>query len=163
MGYEGSLSKLTFYKGLFSPEWKFLIYTIQKCISKKRTGWNEFSSTIATAVVCLATSQRFSFSKMILNGMIFNLDTKNSNFLMYPTFIQTILNSELTDLPLSDGIYLLLSHTKKVFSNMKRVDKGFLNTVTPLFSTMMGVTHSRGEGSRSRPQSRSRNTPSNTN
>ena len=28
MGYEGSLSKLTFFKGLFSPQWKFLIHTI---------------------------------------------------------------------------------------------------------------------------------------
>ena len=55
---------------------------------------------------------------------------------------------------MSDGIYLPLSHTKKVFSNMKRVGKGFSNTVTPLFSTMMGVTHSIGEGSRSQPQSR---------
>ena len=37
---------------------------------------------------------------------------------------------------------------------MKRVGKGFSNTVTPLFSTMMGVTHSHGEGSKSQPQSR---------
>ena len=119
MGYEGSLSKFTFYKGLFSPQWKFLIHTIQQCISQKRTGWNEFSCTIATVVVCLATSQRFNFSKMVLNGMLFNLDARNSKFLMYPRFIQTILNAELTDLPVSDGIYLPLSHTKKVFSNMK--------------------------------------------
>ena len=75
-------------------------------------------------------------------------------FLTYPKFIQTILNAELTDLPVSDGIYLPLSHTKKVFSNMKRVGKGFSNTVTPLFSTMMGVTHTQGEGSRSQPTSR---------
>ena len=29
MGYEGSLSKFTSYKGLFSPQWKFLIHTIE--------------------------------------------------------------------------------------------------------------------------------------
>ena len=145
MGYGGSLDKFTFYKGLFSPQWKFLIHTIQQCISQKPTRWNEFSSTISTAIVCLATSRKFNFSKMILNGTMFNLDTKNSKFLMYPRFIQTILNSELTDLPVSDGIFLPLSHTKKVFSNMKRIGKGFSNTINPSFSTMMGVTHSQGE------------------
>jgi len=34
MGYEGSLSKFTFYKRLFSPHWKFLIHTIKQCISQ---------------------------------------------------------------------------------------------------------------------------------
>ena len=50
-----------------------------------------------------------------------------------------------------DSIHLPLSHTKKVFSNMKRVGKGFSNTVTPMFSTMMGVTHTHGEGLGSQP------------
>jgi len=35
MGYEGSLNKFTFFKGLFSPQWKFLIHTLQQCISQK--------------------------------------------------------------------------------------------------------------------------------
>ena len=123
MGYEGQLHKFTFFKALFPPQWKFLIHTIQQCLSQKRTAWNEFSSSIATAIVCLSTSQRFNFSKMIFNGMLSNLDTKASKFLVYPRFIQLLLNQELTDLPPSDGVFLPLSHTKKVFSNMKRVGK----------------------------------------
>ena len=81
----------------------------------KRTGWNEFSSTLATALVCVATSQWFNFLKMIFNGMLSNLDTKSSKFLMYLRFVQTILNEELTELPAHDDIYLPLFHTKKVF------------------------------------------------
>nr|GEV20742.1 hypothetical protein [Tanacetum cinerariifolium] len=38
-------------------------------ISPKSTGFNEFSSNIATAVVCLATNRVYNFSKMIFNGM----------------------------------------------------------------------------------------------
>ena len=72
---------------------------------------------------------------------------------MYLRFIQTILNEELTDLPSSDDIFLPLSHTKKVFSNMKRVGKRFSKTVTTSFSTMTGVTHSQGERSGSQPKS----------
>ena len=85
--------------------------------------------------------------------MLSNLDTKASKFFMYPRFIQLLINQELTDLPPSDGIFLPLSHTKKVFSNMKTVGKGFFGTVTPLFSTMMVLTHSKGEGSSLHPKS----------
>ncbi|GKE42263.1 hypothetical protein Tco_1469547, partial [Tanacetum coccineum] len=35
------------------------------------------------------------------------------------------------------GIYIIPSHTKKVFANMKRPGKGFSGKVTPLFETMM--------------------------
>nr|GEW22783.1 putative ribonuclease H-like domain-containing protein [Tanacetum cinerariifolium] len=42
--------KFTFQKGQFSHQWKFLIHTIMQCLSPKSTGFNEFSSNIATAV-----------------------------------------------------------------------------------------------------------------
>ncbi|GKC60285.1 hypothetical protein Tco_1087883 [Tanacetum coccineum] len=40
----------------------------------KTTAWNEFSSTIASAIICLATNQKFNFSKLIFDGMVRNLD-----------------------------------------------------------------------------------------
>nr|GEX80440.1 putative reverse transcriptase domain-containing protein [Tanacetum cinerariifolium] len=55
MGYEKPSTKLTFYKAFFSAQWKFLIHTILQCMSAKRTAWNEFSSSMASAVICLAT------------------------------------------------------------------------------------------------------------
>nr|GEY10750.1 uncharacterized mitochondrial protein AtMg00810-like [Tanacetum cinerariifolium] len=55
MGYEKPSTKLTFYKAFFSAQWKFLIHTILQCMSAKRTAWNEFSSFMASAVICLAT------------------------------------------------------------------------------------------------------------
>nr|GEV13925.1 ribonuclease H-like domain-containing protein [Tanacetum cinerariifolium] len=48
MGYEKPSDKLTFYKAFFSPQWKFLIYTILQCLSAKTTSWNEFNSTMAS-------------------------------------------------------------------------------------------------------------------
>nr|GEV90963.1 hypothetical protein [Tanacetum cinerariifolium] len=55
MGYEKPSTKLTFYKAFFSAQWKFLIHIILQCMSAKRTTWNEFSSSMASAVICLAT------------------------------------------------------------------------------------------------------------
>nr|GEV69947.1 hypothetical protein [Tanacetum cinerariifolium] len=52
-------------------------------IGAKITAWNEFSSTIASVVICLATNQKFNFSKCIFDNMMKNLDSV-TNFLMYP-------------------------------------------------------------------------------
>nr|GEU67683.1 hypothetical protein [Tanacetum cinerariifolium] len=43
--------RFTFQKGQFSHQWKFLIHTIMQCLSSKSTGFNEFSSNIATVVM----------------------------------------------------------------------------------------------------------------
>nr|GFB04203.1 xylulose kinase-1 [Tanacetum cinerariifolium] len=55
MSYEKPSTKLTFYKAFFSSQWKFLIHTILQSLSAKRTSSNEFSSAMASAVICLST------------------------------------------------------------------------------------------------------------
>ncbi|GKC34390.1 hypothetical protein Tco_1046774, partial [Tanacetum coccineum] len=84
IGYEKISQKLTFYKSFFSPQWKFLIHTILQCLSAKTTAWNEFSSTMASAIICLATNQKFNFSKYIFESMVKNLKNVSGKFLMYP-------------------------------------------------------------------------------
>ncbi|GKA13340.1 hypothetical protein Tco_0692986 [Tanacetum coccineum] len=51
MGYHTDSDKLTFQKGAFSLQWRFLIHTILHCLSPKKTAWEQFSSNIATAVI----------------------------------------------------------------------------------------------------------------
>ncbi|GJR07725.1 ribonuclease H-like domain-containing protein [Tanacetum coccineum] len=60
-------------------------------IGSKSGGWDQFGSNIATALICLSTGRDFNFSKLIFDGMISNLKSK-SKFLMYPRFLQMILN-----------------------------------------------------------------------
>nr|GEW08244.1 hypothetical protein [Tanacetum cinerariifolium] len=55
IGYEKPSTKLTFFKAFFSSQWKFLIHTILQCMSAKRMSWNEFSSSMASDVICLST------------------------------------------------------------------------------------------------------------
>ncbi|GKE65819.1 hypothetical protein Tco_1519980, partial [Tanacetum coccineum] len=74
MGYEHLTQKLTFYKAYFSSQWKFLIHTILQCLSAKTTVRNEFSSTLASAIICLATNQTFNFSKYIFDNMVKHLE-----------------------------------------------------------------------------------------
>ncbi|GJW53725.1 hypothetical protein Tco_0097810, partial [Tanacetum coccineum] len=52
----------------------------------KTTAWNEFSSTMASAIICLATNQKFNFSKYIFDSMVKNVDSM-VKFWMYPRTI----------------------------------------------------------------------------
>nr|GEZ48128.1 hypothetical protein [Tanacetum cinerariifolium] len=77
MGYNiSSNQKFTFQKGQFSHQWKYLIHTIMQCLSPKSTGFNKFSTNIATALICLAINRTYNFSKMIFDGLVKNINNK---------------------------------------------------------------------------------------
>ncbi|GJY70556.1 hypothetical protein Tco_0474259 [Tanacetum coccineum] len=137
MGYEKLSQKLTLYKAFFSPQWKFLIHTILQCLSAKTTAWNKFSSIMASTIICLATNQKFNFSKYIFESMVKNLENVSGKFLMYPRFVQVFLEKQLKRMSNHKRIYVTPSHTKKIFRNMRRVGKSFSGRETPLFPTMM--------------------------
>nr|GEU48985.1 hypothetical protein [Tanacetum cinerariifolium] len=67
IGYEKPSIKLTFNKAFFLAQWKFLIHTILHCMSAKRTNWNEFSSSMASAVICLATETCSTLTNQVAN------------------------------------------------------------------------------------------------
>ncbi|GKB83855.1 hypothetical protein Tco_0950750 [Tanacetum coccineum] len=94
MGYEKPSQKLTFYKAFFSPQWKYYILTITQCLSVKPTAWNEFSSSMASLIICLATNQKFNLSKYIFDAMVKHLDG-GVKFLLYPCFLQVFINQQL--------------------------------------------------------------------
>ncbi|GJR42511.1 putative ribonuclease H-like domain-containing protein [Tanacetum coccineum] len=113
MGYHTDLDKLTFQKGAFSPQWRFLIHNILHFLSPKKTAWEQFSSNIATAVICLATNRKYNFSRMIFEHMVSNISSPHK-FFMYPSI--------------------------KVFNNMKRPTKGYSGQEVTLFPTMLDVS-----------------------
>ncbi|GJR30414.1 hypothetical protein Tco_1106646 [Tanacetum coccineum] len=78
----------------------------------KSTAWNEFSSKMASLIICLATNQKFNMSKYIFDAM-------------------------LGDMSHHKKIYVNPSYTKKIFANMKKEGNDFSGRITPLFETMM--------------------------
>ncbi|GJR54379.1 putative ribonuclease H-like domain-containing protein [Tanacetum coccineum] len=121
----------TFWKSQFTPQWRFLIHHILHCISSKSGGWDQFGSNIATALICLSTGRDFNFSKLIFDGMISNLKSK-SKFLMYPRFLQMILNIQTENKNLFVSVLL----TKKIFGNMKRSFQGIHRPLLPAMLTI---------------------------
>nr|GEW83678.1 hypothetical protein [Tanacetum cinerariifolium] len=145
MGYEKPSTKLTFYKAFFSSQWKFLIHTILQSLSAKRTSWNEFSTAMASAVICLSKGHRFNFSKYIFDILVRNVDS-SSKFYMYPRFIQLIIQNQVGDLSTHTTRFISPALTQKVFANMRRVRKGFSGVETPFFEGMLAVRQPVEEG-----------------
>ncbi|GJR23089.1 hypothetical protein Tco_0971616 [Tanacetum coccineum] len=139
MGYHTDSAKLTFQKGAFSPQWRFLIHNILHCLSPKKTAWEQFSSNIAAAVICLATNRKYNFSRMIFEHMVSNISSPHK-FLMYPRFIQICLDMQRHHLQQHSRTYLVPSLSMKVFNNTKRPTKGFSGQEVALFPTMLDVT-----------------------
>nr|GFB40064.1 hypothetical protein [Tanacetum cinerariifolium] len=146
MGYKKPSTKLTFYKAFFSSQWKFLIHTILQSLSAKRTPWNEFSSAMASTVICLSIGRKFNFSKYIFKSLVRNIDS-SSKFYMYPRFIQLIIQNQLGDLSTHTTKYTSPALTQKVFANIRRVGKGFSGVETHLFEGMLvaGVSEEEGD------------------
>ncbi|GJV27805.1 hypothetical protein Tco_1384253 [Tanacetum coccineum] len=112
MGYHTDSDKLTFQKGAFSPQWRFLIHNVLHCISPKKTAWEQFSSNIATALICLATNRKY----------VIDMQRK-------PASKQ------------HTRLYLVPSLSMKVFNNMKRPTKAFFRKEVCTFSpSMLAVT-----------------------
>ncbi|GJY04935.1 hypothetical protein Tco_0370875 [Tanacetum coccineum] len=130
MGYPTD-GTFTFWKSFFTPQWRYLVHHLLHCISSKSGGWDQFSSNIATALICLSTNRVYNFSKLIFDGMVANLKSK-TKFLMYPHFLQMILNIQTEN----KHLYLAVSLTKKIFGNMKR---GFRGAPRPLLPAMLLV------------------------
>ncbi|GJY14364.1 hypothetical protein Tco_0384786, partial [Tanacetum coccineum] len=104
----------------------------------KKTAWEQFSSNIATIVICLTTNRKFNFSRMIFEHMVSNISSPH-RFLMYPRFLQICLDMQRNRLQQHTRTYLVPSLSMKVFNNMKRPTKAFSGQEVTLFPTMLHV------------------------
>nr|GEY21771.1 hypothetical protein [Tanacetum cinerariifolium] len=106
--------KLTFFKNKFSPQWRFLVNTLLHCLSTKSGSWDQFSSPLDVALICLSDGRRFNWSSYIFKGMVSNIGNAKK-FLMYPRFLQIILGIETR----ITRQYKVLIFSSKLFANMR--------------------------------------------
>ncbi|GKB95754.1 putative ribonuclease H-like domain-containing protein, partial [Tanacetum coccineum] len=128
MGYPNE-GKLTFHKNKFSPQWRFIVHTIMHCLSTKSGSWDQFGSSLATALICLTEGRKFNWSSYIFKGMVNNI-TNPKKFLMFPRFLQMILNIETRN----SKQYHAFKLTSKMFANMRL---NFHGDTMPLLATML--------------------------
>ncbi|GJW16287.1 hypothetical protein Tco_0020420 [Tanacetum coccineum] len=127
-------------------------------MSSKSTSWDQIPTNIATAVICLATNQKYNFSKLIFNGMMRHLDAKKK-FVMYSMFISIFLSNQLQHVPVPLDHFHVNALTPKVFSFMVKKGKKNSGNVTPLFPSMFAQP-TEDEGAVSKRPSETQPTPS---
>nr|GEX91012.1 hypothetical protein [Tanacetum cinerariifolium] len=108
-----------------------------QCLSPKSIGFNEFSSNIATALVCLATHRVYKFSKMIFDGMVKNVNNKVSKFLMYLRFLSKCLKMGQFGQITHTHTYVVPFHTRKIFTTLRVNSPSFSERTVPLFPSML--------------------------
>nr|GEX57182.1 hypothetical protein [Tanacetum cinerariifolium] len=109
-----------------------------------RMSWNEFSSSMASVVICLSSGKKFDFTKYIFDSLVRNVDSP-TKFYMYLCFLQLMIRKQVGDLSTHTTKYTSPALTQKVFANMRRVGKGFSGVETPLFKGMV-VAQEVGKG-----------------
>nr|GEV46045.1 putative ribonuclease H-like domain-containing protein [Tanacetum cinerariifolium] len=102
----------------------------------KTTAWNEFSSTIASVIMCLAGNQKFNFSKYIFDNMVKSLEG-GVKFYRFLRFLQVFLDKQVEGMARNKELYIISSHTRKIFANIRRIRASFSEVTTPLFNSMM--------------------------
>ena len=132
--YEKKNNSLKFQKALLYSHWKFLAHTLLHCLSPKTSGWNEFSTVIASAMIYLSKGVPFNFSNLILEGMIKTIK-ESGTYLLYPRGFyasKSIKELDLTQLSASQAKEInnlkkqvkdLKSQRRSRSSNFKRLKK----------------------------------------
>ena len=91
VGYQSNDTDM-WHKNQFCPMWRFLVHTLLQCMSNKSGGWDQFSTQLGCGIMCLSQGLTYNFSRFIFDNMLENLFGKKHKFLMYPRFLQMILN-----------------------------------------------------------------------
>ncbi|GKB95910.1 hypothetical protein Tco_0982047, partial [Tanacetum coccineum] len=100
----------------------------------------------------------FNFLKLIFDAMVKNLDNPHK-FFMYPKFIQICLNKQRRLLQPHTRTYPTPVLTQKVFSNMKRVTRGYSGEDIPLFPSMITASETSPSRITSSPSLSPQHTP----
>ncbi|KAJ0948254.1 hypothetical protein HanRHA438_Chr01g0025071 [Helianthus annuus] len=91
MSYEGGYP--TFLKKLFPPYWRLLVHFFLQCIAENKGGFDQLNKTQTSAIVALVNEWDYNFSAFIFDNMKKMLDDpKKKIFMLYPRFIQMILD-----------------------------------------------------------------------
>ncbi|KAM0038051.1 hypothetical protein Hdeb2414_s0013g00410351 [Helianthus debilis subsp. tardiflorus] len=97
MSYEGGYP--TVLKKLFPPYWRLLVHFFLQCITENKGGYDQLNKTLTCALVALVNEWDYNFSAFVLDNMKKMVeDPKKKIFMLYPRFIQMILDEKHPEL-----------------------------------------------------------------
>ncbi|KAD4385628.1 hypothetical protein E3N88_25797 [Mikania micrantha] len=109
--YEGDLGAGILNKAFMSPQFKYLAHVLIHCLGSRRGGFDDMRETIQCAFVALVLNLPFNFSEMVFSHLKENVTLKgDKKFLMYPRFLQQLIDAQLPNLPKINADILRLEH-----------------------------------------------------
>ena len=111
------------------------------CLSPRKGGFDDLHEELQSDAVALTLNLPYNFSQMIFNYMALNI-TSSSKFLLYPRFIQMIIDDKIPDLPRANTDLMRFSHhNDKSYNRMKKYFQEDIPVVHPLFEHLINPSY----------------------
>ncbi|KAJ0494998.1 hypothetical protein HanRHA438_Chr12g0570841 [Helianthus annuus] len=101
MGFTGHLNG-KMIKTMFSKPYKFMIHCILHALSHRKGAYDETSDYIMNIITCLVLNKPYNVSQVIFNYLVENVGAGNGKYIMYPRFIQMMIDDLIKDIPKDD-------------------------------------------------------------
>ncbi|KAI3808200.1 hypothetical protein L1987_24148 [Smallanthus sonchifolius] len=141
MGYRGRPNDTQACKSGLVGEWRYFIHVIIQCLSPRKAGTDGLKNALQAAMVALTLNKRFNFALYIYWKLVMQINSaEGQGFLMYPRFIQMILNHLIPDLPQHPICLTLTPISKRIFidcTKVKQQNAALIPVQTPLFGHLI--------------------------
>ena len=133
MGYIGEFNDSQLRKTNLSPIWRFLKHVIIVCLSARKAGLDDIGQTMQSAMVALVLNKPYNFSRYVFSSMANNVSSPQHKFLMFPRFLQLMMNAQVPDLPMLGQPMVQMQMLKRIFADCRQYGKYLTPEDTPLF------------------------------
>ncbi|MFS7945776.1 hypothetical protein Hanom_Chr06g00528151 [Helianthus anomalus] len=118
MGYMGDFSqKKEIKRNGLTRDWRFIVHVIAMSIAHCKGGYGGLNLEWSGEILNLCPNQKFNFSGLIFNYMLEN--TRGNTWVMYPRFIQMLINDQYSKLPHDGGLYTFHVPTSRQYTEIK--------------------------------------------
>ncbi|MFS8034908.1 hypothetical protein Hanom_Chr17g01586761 [Helianthus anomalus] len=107
MGFTGHVTK-KYLMSLFSPPYKFLSHYVVHALSHQKGAYDETSDYIMNIITCLVINRPYNDSQVLFDHLVDNI--RGEKYIMYPRFIQMMIDDQVSDLPKDPANVLGLRH-----------------------------------------------------
>ncbi|KAF5807992.1 hypothetical protein HanRHA438_Chr04g0151741 [Helianthus annuus] len=109
MGFSGHVNG-KYLKSMFSRPYKFLVHCVLHALSHRKGAYDEPSDYIMNIITCLVLNRPYNISQVIFDHLVDNV--KGEKYIMYPRFIQMLIDDQVNNLPKDPTDEMNLHHMK---------------------------------------------------
>ncbi|KAI3763016.1 hypothetical protein L1987_53463 [Smallanthus sonchifolius] len=100
MGYVGARDYASYKKMWVLDQWRYFAHVMIMCISSRKAGKDAMGHDLAAAMVGLSLNRGYNFSRYVFKAINDQINmAERFNFLLYPRFVQLLIDDTLPNLP----------------------------------------------------------------